>query len=56
MDKNVSYVIKLLKKTIDEKNNSYIAASSAYKDGESAKKTHSQLFPGTKYAQSYRLM
>ena len=38
MDKKVNYVIKVLKKTIDEKNNSYIAASSAYKDGKNANK------------------
>ena len=54
MDTNLSYVFKVM--IIDEKNNSYIAASSAYKDGENAKKTHIQLFSGTKYAQSCRLM
>ena len=58
MDKNVSYVTKALNELQMRKNNSYIAASSAYKDGENAnkKKTHIQLFPGIQYAQSCRLM
>ena len=38
MDKNVSYVIKALNKLQMRKNNSYIAACSAYEDGENAKK------------------
>ena len=35
MDKNVSYVIKVLNK-LSIRKKSYIAASSAYKDGENA--------------------
>ena len=35
MDKNVSYVIEVWNK-LQMKNKSYIAASSAYKDGENA--------------------
>ena len=38
MDKNVSYVTKVLNKLQIRKNNSYIVASSAYKDGENANK------------------
>ena len=38
MDKNVSYVTKVFNKLQIKKNNSYIAASSAYKDGENANK------------------
>ena len=38
MDKNVSYVTKVLNKLQIRKNNSYIAASSAYKDGKNANK------------------
>ena len=55
-DKYVSYVIEVLNKLQMRKNNSYIAASSAYKDGEILTKTHIQLLPDTKYAQSCRLM
>ena len=56
MDKNVSYVIEVLNKLHMRKNNSYVAACSAYKDGEKLTKTHIQLLPGTKYAQSCCLM
>ena len=38
MDKNVSYVIEVLNKLQMRKNNSYIAARSALKDGENANK------------------
>ena len=38
MDKNVSYVTKVLNNLQMRKNSSYIAAGSAYKDGESANK------------------
>ena len=45
MDKNVSYVTEVLNKLQMRKNNSYIAASFAYKDGEILTKTHIQLLP-----------
>ena len=38
MDKNVSYVTEVLNKLQVRKNNSFIAASFAYKDGENANK------------------
>ena len=45
MDKNVSYVTKVLNNLQMRKNNSYIAACSAYKDGENANKTSYSAIP-----------
>ena len=45
MDKNVSYVTEVLNKLQMRKNNSYIAASSAYKDGENAERNSYSAIP-----------
>ena len=45
MDKNVSYVTEVLNTLQMGKNNSYIAASSAYKDGENANKNSYSAIP-----------
>ena len=45
MDKNISYVIEVLNKLQMRKNDSYIAASSAYKDGENANKNSHLAIP-----------
>ena len=45
MDENVSYVIEILNTIQLRKNNSYLAASSAYKDGKNANKnSYSAIF------------
>ena len=45
MDKNVSYVTEVLNKLQMRKSNSYIAASSAYKNGENANKKSYSAIP-----------